>query len=501
MAGEETIGQDGETTRRGLVSPATGLRALLPAHTLLLVGGVLWWSCHYALLWNPAVSAAYTTAGSYDLRFLCTLGGTVVVLVLVALLARLRPGLRLADHPATYLAFALSAACSLTLIATPVLGQASRTVGLAGAALSGAGNSLVLVAYGEAHARIRRGLEPLAFAVEMAAGILLSVVISRLPLVAEMMTATVAAALAATCLFLHARASAPAPDADPAVPSPVVVDIRPGQLLVLAALTGFSYGLIRLITTDASMAAAPLGFESERLGSLLGACLLAAVFVLQRRASLFDQCLLFAVPFVATGMLLASLQGVGATVAAVINTCGFSCFFTLQWYFAAIIAERDAKQGGLTWHIALFFLVSQACQLVGALVPEQFSNASSGILVYLILAVTLFMFWRDKTRTAAGAGTGGTGTGSNAGTLERVATPTTKEAIQRERADLWERTYGLSAREVQITQLLVARTPYRQISAELAVSENTVKTHVRNVYKKVGVSSREELLAKLASER
>lgn len=491
-AGEETIERNGGV-HGNLTSPLAGLRELLPGHALLVIGGILWWSCHYALLWNPAVSAAYTTAGSYDLRFLCTLGGTVVALALVALAARLRPDLRLADHPATYLVFALGAACSLALIAAPVLGLAGHTVGLVGAALSGAGNSLLLVAYGEVHARIRRGLEPLAFAVEMALGILLSVVVSRLPLVAEMVVASVAAVLAVMSFYLYVRRSNTLSET-PAELSSVVVDIRPGQLLVLAALTGFSYGLIRLFTTDTGMAAAPLGFEPERLGSLLGACLLAAVFVLQRRASLFDQCLLFAVPFVATGMLLASLQGMGATVAAVINTCGFSCFFTLQWYFAAIIADRDAERRSLTWHVALFFLVSQACQLVGALVPEQLSNASSGILVYLILAATLFMFWRDKTRA-----TGGVGVGADAGADPAKAEMA--QAAEDGRAALWERTYGLSSREVQITQLLVARTPYRQIGTELAVSENTVKTHVRNIYKKVGVSSREELLAKLGSAR
>ena len=58
---------------------------------------------------------------------------------------------------------------------------------------------------------------------------------------------------------------------------------------------------------------------------------------------------------------------------------------------------------------------------------------------------------------------------------------------------------GLSPREAEIAALLLKRTPYRQISEELFISENTVKTHVRNIYKKSNVTSREELLEMLAT--
>lgn len=40
---------------------------------LLVLGGVLWWACHYTLLWNPTIAQAYSLAGGYDLRFLATL--------------------------------------------------------------------------------------------------------------------------------------------------------------------------------------------------------------------------------------------------------------------------------------------------------------------------------------------------------------------------------------------------------------------------------------------
>lgn len=52
----------------------------------------------------------------------------------------------------------------------------------------------------------------------------------------------------------------------------------------------------------------------------------------------------------------------------------------------------------------------------------------------------------------------------------------------------------LTERESEIAALLLKGKTYRMISQELRVSENTVKTHVKNIYAKVGVQSRTELM-------
>lgn len=55
--------------------------------------------------------------------------------------------------------------------------------------------------------------------------------------------------------------------------------------------------------------------------------------------------------------------------------------------------------------------------------------------------------------------------------------------------------YGLTPRERDIIVQLGRGHSYAYIANELVVSENTVRTHVRNMYRKMGVSSREDLLA------
>ncbi|MDD3942388.1 MAG: helix-turn-helix transcriptional regulator [Sphaerochaetaceae bacterium] len=56
---------------------------------------------------------------------------------------------------------------------------------------------------------------------------------------------------------------------------------------------------------------------------------------------------------------------------------------------------------------------------------------------------------------------------------------------------------GVSAREEQIISLLVLGKSNREIAEELFISANTVKTHIKNIYGKLGVSNRVQLFSLL----
>ncbi|MFE0752127.1 LuxR C-terminal-related transcriptional regulator, partial [Gordonia sp. NPDC058843] len=55
----------------------------------------------------------------------------------------------------------------------------------------------------------------------------------------------------------------------------------------------------------------------------------------------------------------------------------------------------------------------------------------------------------------------------------------------------------LSARETEIAQYLPTRKTNVQIAAELFISENTVKTHLRHIYQKLGVEQRDDAVRRL----
>ncbi|HJF65740.1 MAG TPA: helix-turn-helix transcriptional regulator [Slackia equolifaciens] len=57
--------------------------------------------------------------------------------------------------------------------------------------------------------------------------------------------------------------------------------------------------------------------------------------------------------------------------------------------------------------------------------------------------------------------------------------------------------YGLSSRETEVMELLGRGRTGSAIADELFISENTVRTHIKRIYAKVGVGKKQELLAVL----
>jgi DNA-binding NarL/FixJ family response regulator len=57
----------------------------------------------------------------------------------------------------------------------------------------------------------------------------------------------------------------------------------------------------------------------------------------------------------------------------------------------------------------------------------------------------------------------------------------------------------LTARESQILQLISAGLTDVNIASRLSISEQTVGTHLRKIYRKLGVHSRTEAVARLSS--
>lgn len=76
--------------------------------------------------------------------------------------------------------------------------------------------------------------------------------------------------------------------------------------------------------------------------------------------------------------------------------------------------------------------------------------------------------------------------------LTRISVMTEQEQSQ-ELSDIFKR-FKLSERESEIITLLLKGRTYKMIAGELFLSENTVKTHLRNAYLKLGVKSKAELI-------
>jgi DNA-binding NarL/FixJ family response regulator len=60
--------------------------------------------------------------------------------------------------------------------------------------------------------------------------------------------------------------------------------------------------------------------------------------------------------------------------------------------------------------------------------------------------------------------------------------------------------FGLTVRESEVASLLLQGLSNRAIAETLSISEHTVKTHLKGIFHKVGVSSRGQAVARIAGE-
>ena len=74
-------------------------------------------------------------------------------------------------------------------------------------------------------------------------------------------------------------------------------------------------------------------------------------------------------------------------------------------------------------------------------------------------------------------------------------------AAAAERSERLAREFGLTERESQVLPLLTRGHGAAYIADQLSICESTVRTHRTNIYRKLGVTCREELIALVDAEK
>lgn len=161
--------------------------------------------------------------------------------------------------------------------------------------------------------------------------------------------------------------------------------------------------------------------------------------------------------------------------------------------------------------VALFCLVTVftqvACANIGA-DPAQVRTlivVTSGLYAAGMVVYALWRGLRADHEAFVGAGDLGYGRGAGsvafrtASTLEDAPAPDASDVLLGEasleaRCDELARTYGLTAREREVLSFLAHGHNGVYIGEELVISPNTVRTHIHNIYRKLDVTSREDIL-------
>lgn len=201
------------------------------------------------------------------------------------------------------------------------------------------------------------------------------------------------------------------------------------------------------------------------------------------------------------------LGPVALAIIGVARETGFALFFSAAWLIVGLSAfeasgtgeARADAAGGARGQSILVAAIGVAGVLGFYALPAlgTVSGYMGAILftAYLVAIALISAFESRAVTSDAGAGLP---------SQQPETTPSegyeALEQLLQARCDALARTYGLTPRESDIIVHLVRGHSYAYIAGALGVSENTVRTHVRNMYRKVGVNSREELLARIHEE-
>ncbi|WP_433046949.1 response regulator transcription factor [Dactylosporangium sp. CS-033363] len=73
-----------------------------------------------------------------------------------------------------------------------------------------------------------------------------------------------------------------------------------------------------------------------------------------------------------------------------------------------------------------------------------------------------------------------------------------EESSPADRAAVFARATGLSARETEVLQHLIAGADTRTVAASMFLTENTVQDHLKSIFAKTATRSRRVLLSRVA---
>ena len=169
-----------------------------------------------------------------------------------------------------------------------------------------------------------------------------------------------------------------------------------------------------------------------------------------------------------------------------------ACSVPLLFAIVALLARQDIHEmcQGLVIMTGAGLMASVfSCAFLGPLYGAfPFQDTLFSIVPAIMLALVAFggfCLWNSETR---GNQAPGDKAAWHRATIAEKVTPLQSRCVQ------LRETCGLTQREAQVLELLAAGRNEPYIEQELGISRTTVKTHISHVYRKVGVSSRQQLI-------
>ena len=188
---------------------------------------------------------------------------------------------------------------------------------------------------------------------------------------------------------------------------------------------------------------------------------------------------------VAGGLL--SLPLGHSEVTASLVGIGFICFQVSLWILIASISrKRQLAPSVACARLWLFLEVGMLAGGLGSIAVLVFEG--DGLLVIFVYNMLAFVVLLLFSATAAQ---------SYLSIIGEESLARQSESQYQQRVEKAIKAFGLTAREGEILRLIAYGRDTNYIMDSLTISRNTAKTHLRHIYEKFGVGTRQELLDRI----
>ena len=367
-------------------------------------------------------------------------------------------------------------------------GDGASTLYLAGSLLTGVGSGIVVVLWAELLASLGSQRTVNYSVVSLLIAAVAYLLVRLLPIdVAQLVVALLP--LVSMGCFVHFKRSVPRPPR--AMRNVRVREKPPVRMMVIAVFFGVSFGAMKGLI-------APVGDDWIGVRDQLNIIAIAggalAVFVTMSVYKMdFDHLTYqIALPLMAAGFLFLPLHEPWNVIGTAVHQFGYQYFYIVLWALWPVLASRGVPAG---WIAGWGLLSIQLGQFAGSIAAALAVNVvdtdlgmamlSAGI-IFAILIIALF---------ALGSGKASTGWGYVKPMEEADAATDFEKAGTR-----IARRCRLSPREIEVFFLLAKGRNRAYIREELVIGDETVKSHVKSIYRKTDVHSQQELIDLLERE-
>ena len=251
------------------------------------------------------------------------------------------------------------------------------------------------------------------------------------------------------------------------------------------AIDGYNWGLIDKGSTT--------GMIALSIGMIVAGAIFVAVLVLFKKSIWHVWNLYFVFSIVMAVLAVLTPQSVTAVPQYL-----FSGMSMIGWpaalYMLACAQRRFASYRLLKQCTAVFVILSPLTTLSDELINSWLPQYSPAITLVFVLIISIgFLMLSPISYKRL----------FSAEWIEDLhKTDMTLYSEAQEQADRinHENTFGLTPREMEVFTLLLTDMSFKQIAAALEVSDNTVRFHSKNLYRKMNVQSRTELFARHGTE-